>query len=282
MFASLLATGSQLAVLAERLAEFPSACWRGAGHRDPPHLSRKHADTDAEGYAYTWTGPAHPCCWSPCRRDWAWPCWRTDHGDGLPVRQVHARDTRMAALALLASESSACPPSCSEGAGARFYAPGHAHADARGADHGAGQRADDGRHRSPMWCTGSKAGTRASRWRRACRHPQRRAAVAALRRAGLLRPRPGLGRPYLLRLAFALRGDECGGAGRRHYSGAWPRWRRRMRLACGASRSPRARSLRAAALLGDGMASAGSCASMARPRRIAATRRMGQPPAAPL
>ena len=55
MFASLLATGSQTWLyLAERLAEFPLGLFGVAlGTVILPHLSRKHADTDAEGYSHT-------------------------------------------------------------------------------------------------------------------------------------------------------------------------------------------------------------------------------------
>ncbi len=55
MFASLLATGSQTWLyLAERLAEFPLGLFGVAlGTVILPHLSRRHADTDAQGYSDT-------------------------------------------------------------------------------------------------------------------------------------------------------------------------------------------------------------------------------------
>ena len=226
MFASLLATGSQTWLyLAERLAEFPLGLFGVAlGTVILPHLSRKHADTDADGYAYTldWGLRTVLLVALPAGLGLALlaePITATvyQYGKFTPA------DTRMAALALLAMSVGVPAFMLSKVLAPAFYARQDTRTPMRAALVTVlANVLLTVAIVSPMWLNGIEGGhagialatslagilNAVLLWR-------------ALRRAGLLRPRPGWG-VYLLRLAFACVAMSAVVLAVRQLAGEWP------------------------------------------------------------
>ena len=77
MFASLLVVNAQSWLYyTDRLVEFPLGMFGVAiGTVILPHLSRRHADTDAAGYSHALDWGLRLTPWSACRPHWAWCCW---------------------------------------------------------------------------------------------------------------------------------------------------------------------------------------------------------------
>ena len=234
MFASLLATGSQTWLyLAERLAEFPLGLFGVAlGTVILPHLSRKHADTDAEGYGYTldWGLRTVLLVALPAGLGLALlaePITATVYQYG----KFTAADTRMAALALLAMSVGVPAFMLTKVLAPAFYARQDTRTPMRAALVTVlANVLLTVAIVSPMWLNGMEGGhagialatslagilNAVLLWR-------------ALRRAGLLRPRPGWGR-YLLRLAFACAAMSAVVLGLRGYAGEWPAMAPTLRL----------------------------------------------------
>jgi putative peptidoglycan lipid II flippase len=256
MFASLLATGSQTWLyLAERLAEFPLGLFGVAlGTVILPHLSRKHADTDADGYAYTldWGLRTVLLLALPAGLGLALlaePITATvyQYGKFTPA------DTRMAALALLAMSVGVPAFMLSKVLAPAFYARQDTRTPMRAALVTVlANVLLTVAIVSPMWLSGVQGGhagialatslagilNAALLWR-------------ALRRAGLLRPRPGWGL-YLLRLAAAGVAMSVVVLGVRHVAGDWPALAPAHRLAWLALAVAAGAASYAAALLATG------------------------------
>ena len=205
-------TGSQTWLyLSDRLLEFPLGMFGVAiGTVILPHLSRRHAATDAEGYSRgAGLGPAPgllvgvPAGAGPAAAGRA-----ADRAWSTSTASSPRYDTRMAAISLSAMSHRACRRSCSQGAGAGVLrAPGHARRrcapailtvrrqrrpDDRASPSAAvAVRGAQGAHGGIALATGIAGIFNAwLLWR-------------YLRRAGLMRAAAGLGRASWLRLALA-------------------------------------------------------------------------------
>jgi putative peptidoglycan lipid II flippase len=225
MFASLLATGSQTWLdLAERLAEFPLGLFGVAlGTVILPHLSRKHAHTDAEGYSHTldWGLRSVLLVALPAGLGLALlaePITATVYQYG----KFTAQDTRMAAIALLAMSVGVPAFMLTKVLSPAFYARQDTRTPMRAALVTVlANVLLTVAMVTPLWLNGIAGGhagialatslagilNAVLLWR-------------ALRRAGLYRPRAGWG-VYLLRLGFACLAMSAVVLALRGYIGDW-------------------------------------------------------------